>query len=300
MSVRAFIAGSLLLSLFLFLNLDAYAVSVRDDSGKRIELAHPATRIVTLAPNLTELVFDLGAGDRVLATVQFSNYPAEAKRIPRIGSSGSLNIETMLAYRPDLVLAWRSGNNPQQLSTIERLGIPVFRSEPQTLADIPATLEKLGRLLGRERQANVLARRMRNGIEVLRSENAGRPIITGFYQIWDRPIYTINGRHIISDVMRLCGVRNVFADVPVLAPVVSRESVLARNPQIIISGGSAANAEQSLASWRDWPALAAVRAHNLFHIDADLMQRDTPRILDGARTLCRQAQLARQNLQLDR
>jgi len=300
MSVRAFIAGSLLLSLFLFLNLDAYAVSVRDDSGKRIELAHPATRIVTLAPNLTELVFDLGAGDRVLATVQFSNYPAEAKRIPRIGSSGSLNIETMLAYRPDLVLAWRSGNNPQQLSTIERLGIPVFRSEPQTLADIPATLEKLGRLLGRERQANVLARRMRNGIEVLRRDNAGRPIITGFYQIWDRPIYTINGRHIISDVMRLCGVRNVFADVPVLAPVVSRESVLARNPQIIISGGSAANAEQSLASWRDWPALAAVRAHNLFHIDADLMQRDTPRILDGARTLCRQAQLARQNLQLDR
>jgi iron complex transport system substrate-binding protein len=274
----------------------AGAVTVRDDSGQTIELAHPARRVVTLAPNLTELVFDLGAGERVLATVQFSNYPDAAKRIPRIGSSGSLNLEAMLAYRPDLVLAWRSGNNPQQIETIERLGIPVYRSEPQRLQDIAVTLEKLGRLLGRETQGEALARQLRQGIAQLRNHYAGRPMLSGFYQIWEQPLYTVNGRHIISDVMRLCGIRNVFADDPVLAPVVSLESVIARNPQMIISGGSGGSAAHALAKWRDWPSLTAVRAHNLFHIDADLMQRDTPRILEGARRLCQQAQLARQHL----
>jgi len=276
--------------------IHAYAVSVRDDSGRKIELARPATRIVTLAPNLTELVFDLDAGERVLATVQFSNYPAEAKRIPRIGSSGSLNLEAMLAYQPDLVLAWRSGNSPQQLETIERLGIPVYRSEPRKLEDIAVTLEKLGQLLGRESRAATLARQMRQGIADLRETYSRRSPISGFYQIWDRPIYTINGQHIISDVMRLCGINNVFGGSPVLAPVVSLESVIARNPQIIISGGSDENAAQALSAWREWPSLSAVRAHNLFHIDADLMQRDTPRILDGARLMCRYAQLARRHL----
>jgi len=274
----------------------AAAVTVSDDSGKTVELARPARRVVSLAPNLTELMFDLGAGDRVVATVQFSNYPAAAKRIPRIGSSGSLNLETMLAYRPDLVLAWRSGNNPQQIETIERLGVPVYRSEPQQLEDIAVTLEKLGHLLGRDTQGAALARQLREGIAQLRKRYAGRQTLRGFYQIWDRPVYTVNGRHIISDVMGLCGIRNVFAGNPVLAPVVSLESVIARNPQIIISGGSANNAAQVLEKWRDWPTLAAVRAHNLFHIDADLMQRDTPRILEGARLLCQQAQLARRHL----
>jgi len=274
----------------------AAAVTVSDDSGNAIELARPARRVVTLAPNLTELVFDLGAGDRVVATVQFSNYPAAAKRIPRIGSSGSLNLEAMLAYRPDLVLAWRSGNNPQQIETIERLGIPVYRSEPRQLEDIAVTLEKLGRLLGRDTQGEALARHLRQGIAQLRKRYAGSRTLRGFYQIWDRPIYTVNGRHIISDVMALCGIRNVFAGNPVLAPVVSLESIIARNPQIIISGGSANNAAHVLEEWRDWPTLTAVRAHNLFHIDADLMQRDTPRILEGARLLCQQAQLARRHL----
>jgi iron complex transport system substrate-binding protein len=278
--------------------LNAHALQVVDDSGKTLRLPHPAQRIITLAPNLTELLFDLGAGERVVATVQFSNFPAAAKRIPRIGSSSSLNLEAILSYQPDLILAWQSGNNPQQLLAIERLGIPVYRSEPHTLQDIPRTLGKLGHLLGLESKAAQLANRMQAGITDLRQRYAQRKPLTGFYQIWDTPIYTINGKHIISNIMALCGVRNVFADAPILAPVVSMEAVLARDPQMIISGGSAKVRAENLAMWQAWPQLTAVRAHNLFYIDADLMQRDTPRILEGAKVLCLQAEEARRNLGL--
>jgi iron complex transport system substrate-binding protein len=288
-------ACSLVLLLFLYDN--AYAIDVVDDSGKTIQLHQPATRIITLAPNLTELLFDLGAGDRVVATVQFSNYPEAAKKIPRVGSSGSLNLEEVLRYQPDLVLAWRSGNNPQQVLAIEQLGIPVYRSEPGALEDIPATLIKLGQLTGLANKAKDIAQHMQAGIANLQQHYAHRKILSGFYQIWDEPIYTINGKHIISDIMRLCGVHNVFADAPIIAPVVSMEAVIAKDPQMIISGGSARKQAQNLSLWRAWPQLTAVRANNLFYIDADLMQRDTPRILEGAEVLCRQADEARRHLQ---
>lgn len=283
--------------LLLFSSGPLHALEVQDDSGATIRLPHPAQRVITLAPNLTELLFDLGAGNRVVATVQYSNFPAAAKRIPRVGSSSSLNLESVLRYHPDLVLAWRSGNNPQQLVDIERLGIPVYRSEPGTLDAIPITLRKLGRLLGLENRAEVLAKKMAHGIDELQRRYAHRKTLRGFYQIWHDPIYTVNGKHIISDIMQLCGVHNVFANAPIIAPVVSLEAVLARNPQMIISGGSTKMQVQNLSAWKTWPQLAAVRANNLFYIDADLMQRDTPRILDGAQILCRQADEARAHLQ---
>lgn len=274
----------------------AQAIEVVDDSGKHIHLSKPATRIITLAPNLTELLFDLGAGDRVVATVQFSNFPAEAKKVPRIGSSASLNLESVLFYHPDLVLAWKSGNNPQQLQAIERLGIPVYKSEPDKLNDIPATLIKLGELIGEEKRGQQLANKMQSGIASLEKRYAHRKLIRGFYQIWHKPIYTINGKHIISDIMQLCGVHNVFADASIIAPVVSMEAVIARDPQIIISGGSKAMQAKNLSAWKKWPQISAVRANNLYFIDADLMQRDTPRILNGAEELCKQAELSRQHL----
>lgn len=295
MPIKAFFAGCVLLIWLVSLNVRA--LSVRDDSDKMIQLREPAQRIITLAPSLTELVFDLSAGDRVVATVQFSDYPEAAKHIPRIGSSGNLNLEAVLGYHPDLVLAWQSGNNPQQLIAIEQLGIPVYRSEPGKLQAIPTTLIKLGQLLGVQAKADALAQHMRAEIARLQQRYAHRPILTGFYQIWDQPIYTINGKQIISDVMRLCGVHNVFADAPIIAPVVSVEAVLAKDPQMIISGGSAQMQTQNLSAWRAWPQSTAVRANNLFYIDADLMQRETPRILEGAAKLCQQAEEARRHLQ---
>jgi len=274
----------------------AQAVEVIDDSGRAVRLAQPAARVITLAPNLTELLFDLGTGNRVVATVEFSNFPTAAKKIPRIGSSASLNLESVLAYHPDLVLGWQTGNNPQQLIEIERLGIPVYRSEPGKLQDIPATLIRLGRLLGVQARAQQLAEQMESEITRLKKRYAHASQIRGFYQIWHQPIYTINGRHIISDIMQLCGVHNVFADASIIAPIVSMEAIIARDPQIIISGGSEPMQAKNLSFWRHWPQISAVRANNLYTIDADLMQRDTPRILQGANVLCEQAELSRQHL----
>lgn len=280
----------------LFHTLSAHAISVRDDSGRTISLVKPATRVITLAPNLTEMVFDIGAGHDVVATVQFSNYPSSAKRIPRIGSSDSFNLEAILKYRPQLVLAWLSGNNPLQLRAIERLGIPVYRSQAHSMDGIASTLVRLGKLLGRQDRASALAEKMRSGIRQLKRQYAGRRLISGFYQIWYQPVYTVNGQHVISQIMRLCGVHNIFADAPFLAPSVSKESVLAKDPEMIISGGSVAEGSRNLKIWQNWPQLTAVRAHNLFYIDASIIQQDTPRILEGARVLCRDADIARMNL----
>lgn len=288
--------GCICSCVLLFYTLSARAVSVRDDSGRRIELAQPASRVITLAPNLTEMAFDIGAGRNVVATVQFSNYPPAAKRIPRIGSSDSLNLEAILKYRPQLVLAWQSGNNPLQLRAIERLGIPVYRSQAHSLDGIASTLVRLGKLLGKPERAEALAKTLRSEISRLKRRYAGRQVISGFYQIWNQPVYTVNGRHVISHIMQLCGVRNVFANAPFLAPSVSREAVLAKDPKMIISGGSASVGSHNLRAWRAWPQLTAVRAGNLFYIDADLIQRDTPRILQGARVLCRDADIAREHL----
>ena len=288
-----FILASLL---FFIVSLTSAAVEVIDDSGDMLRINQPVARIITLAPNLTELLFDLDAGDQVVATVQFSDYPAAAKNIPRVGDSGNLNLEAVLSYHPDLVLAWLSGNNPQQVAALEQLGIPVYYSEPGRLQDIPVTLRKLGLLLGREQKATELALQMEAGIAELKQRYAKREKLRGFYQICHEPIYTINSKNIISDVLRLCGIENVFAEAAIIAPVVSMEAVLARDPQIIISGGSSRMQAQNLSAWKAWPQLTAVVANNLYYIDADLMQRHTPRILEGAELLCQQADEARENL----
>lgn len=288
--------SALAISLLLLKAFTVQAVSVRDDSGRIVKLAHPANRVITLAPNLTEILFDIGAGHDVVATVQFSNYPAAAKHIPRIGSSDSINLEAVLKYRPQLVIAWLSGNNRSQLRAIERLGIPVYRSQAHSLEGIASTLVRLGKLLGEQHKAMALAAKMRAGISQLRQRYAGRKPITGFYQIWNQPIYTINGKHVISYIMHLCGVQNVFTNAPFLAPMVSRESVLAKDPEMMISGGSSRVGSHSLTPWKSWPQLIAVRAKNLFYINADIIQRDTPRILEGARVLCRDADIARKHL----
>ena len=278
--------GLLLLCLIVLLLLSpprAHALEVVDDTGRTLTLTKPAQRILTLAPHLTELLYAIDAGELIVATVEFSDYPLPAKNIPRIGNFDRLNIEAILAYQPDLILAWQSGNNPWQLETLEKLGLRVYRSEPGTLAALPETLEKLGSLSGRSQAAQVAGGDLRNRIQTLERRYAGRAPVRAFYQVWDPPLYTINGAHIISDVLRLCGIQNVFAKVTQLAPQVSEEAVLAADPQMIIAGQ---DQDGAFARWRKWPQLQAVAKNNLYRVNPDLMQRHTGRLLDGAKLLC--------------
>lgn len=280
--------------LCLLLALPAWAqVSVRDDAGNLVRLAQPARRIVSLAPHATEILFAAGAGDRMVGVVGYSDYPPAARSLPQVGSYRALDVEAIAALRPDLVVAWQSGNPPGQLEQLRKLGLTLFLSEPRHLPDIPDDMERLGVLAGVPGPARTAADRWRAGYRALARRYAGRPPVRVFYEIWNRPLMTVNDRQIISDVLHLCGGQNVFGALPALAPAVSTEAVLAADPEAIIAAGSGGKRPPWLDDWLAWPRLAAVARHNLFVVDADLVNRAGPRLLAGARQVCEALEQAR-------
>jgi len=259
---------------------------VTDDAGNSVRLAQPARRIVSLAPHATELLFSAGAGERVVGVVEFSDYPPAAQRLPRVGSYNAVDLEAILALHPDLVVGWASGNPPGLAAQLRGLGLAVFLSEPRALEDVASNLERLGQLAGSEAQAARAAADYRARLRGLRERYAGRPPVRVFYQIWHRPLLTVNGEQLISKVIRLCGGRNVFADLPTLVPSLDVEAVLAADPDAILHGVRSAVGEDWVAFWRRWPQLRAVREGHLISLPADLLQRPSVRVLDGAGALC--------------
>ena len=268
-------------------------IRVTDDAGRAVVLAAPAQRIVSLAPHVTELLYAAGAGAKVVGVVQYSDYPEAAKALPRVGGYTAVDMEAVVALKPDLVIAWKSGNRNQQYDRLEKMGIPVFVNEPRSLDDVARSLETFGRLAATPTEAGMAAAAFRARRDALAARYAQRPPVEVFYQIWNRPLMTINGKHLISDVMALCGGHNVFADLPILAPTVTEEAVLAAAPQAIVASGMGDSRPEWLDSWRRWTALPAVARDNLFFIPPELLQRHTPRILDGATRLCEQLEQAR-------
>jgi iron complex transport system substrate-binding protein len=262
-------------------------IRVTDDTGQQLTLQAPARRIVSLAPHITETLFAAGAGAAVVGTSEYSDYPEAARAIPRVGGGGGLDLEAILALQPDLVIAWESGNPARQARRLQQLGLPVFFSEPRRMEDIASTLERFGELTGNRETAHLQSRAFSDRLEELRRRYSGRDAVSVYYQIWERPLMTVNGRHIVSDVMRLCGGRNVFADLPALAPQIDIEAVLATNPEVIVIGDAAGEPAASLVAWERWPELTAVRHRHLYAIQRELLVRQTPRLLDGADQLCR-------------
>ncbi|MBF0190630.1 MAG: cobalamin-binding protein [Magnetococcales bacterium] len=269
-------------------------VSASDASGRVIQLPHPAQRVVSLAPNLTELMFAVGAGAQLIGAADHSDFPPPARQIARIGGYDRFDPETVIALRPDLVLGWSSGNPAASLERLERFGLTVFRADPLRLDEIPLDLERLGLLTGHARQAESEARAFRARLAALRLRYREAPRVRMFYQVWHQPLMTINGAHLISDVMALCGGENVFAHLNTLAPVIDLEAVLAADPEAIVASGMDAQRPEWLDHWREWRPLTAATRENLFFIPPDLLQRHTPRILDGAERLCPLLETARQ------
>jgi iron complex transport system substrate-binding protein len=274
----------LLLVLFV-VNANA-AVSVTDDYGNVVRLSKPATRIVSLSPHLTELLYAAGAGGKVVGAVEYSDYPAEARALPRVGSDFGIDLEHVLALRPDLVVAWPNAGSVKAVDRIAGVGVPVFRSEPRELDDIPRTLERLGVLSGEENQAAHAAADFRAGVAELKRRYQGRATVRVFYQVWDRPIVTVNGQHLISKIIRLCGGENVFAGLPVIAPEINREAVLRADPDVIVASGANQDRPSWLDEWKALPLRAAAHGQ-LYGVARDLIQRPTPRILEGAARMCR-------------
>ena len=256
-------------------------VSVKDDYGNLLRLPSPAARIVSLAPHLTELVYAAGAGERMVGAVEYSDFPPAARALARVGNDAHISLESVLALRPDLIVAWPNPGSVRAINRLAELGIPVFRSEPRELEQIATTLERLGTLAGTHAPATWEARLFREKKAELEKRYAGRPKVRVFYQVWDRPLVTVNGDHVISKVIALCGGENVFAALPLIAPEVDAEAVLRAAPEVILTSRPGAQPPRGLPGSR----LAAV--------PADLLQRHTPRLLEGAEQVCRALEDAR-------
>jgi iron complex transport system substrate-binding protein len=270
----------------------AAAAPLADDRGRPLHLRAPASRIVTLAPGLTELAFAAGAGGKLVGVSAWSDYPEAARRLPQVGDSSRLDAERILLLGPDLLLGWLSGNPAGEIARLERLGLPVFAVEPARLADVPRVLRVIGALAGTEAEAERAAAAFEAEVSALRARYGARPRVSVFYEIWDEPLLTVNGEHIISDVIRLCGGRNVFADAPLLTPAVSPESLLAADPDVIIASVSS-GAHAAARRLRKLPSLRAAAGGRVFTVPADFIQRATPRIIEGARQVCEALEHAR-------
>ncbi|MDR3352701.1 MAG: cobalamin-binding protein [Zoogloeaceae bacterium] len=293
-----FFAGLFLFVCFLFAPVVAQGeIVVRDDVGHEIRLAHPARRIVSLAPHATETLYAAGAGHALAGAVAFSDYPPAARSLPQVGNYTRLDLEAILNLKPDLVIAWESGNPPAQLAKLRAFGIPVFVTQPNTMEDIARQLEAYGRLAGTEALAGRAAAEFRARLARLAATYSGRSPVRVFYQIWKGPLFTVGKPQIITRAIQLCGGVNIYGHLEQMAPTVSLEAVLAADPEAIVATGMADARPEWLDDWKLWPRLAAVRYGNLFHINPDIMQRHTPRLLEGTETLCQQLETARKNRQ---
>lgn len=248
-------------------------------------LPRPAQRIVTLAPSLAEMTYAAGAGGRLVAVARLSNFPPAARGIPQIGDAVRVDFERIIALKPDLVLAWMSGNSAADVERLERLGLATYVSEARRLADIPLQLRAIGALAGTAVDAGKAAASFEREVDNLRKRHAQSRKVRVFYEIWRKPLMTVSGAHLISDVIVLCGGENVFADVSQLTPTISLEAVIAAKPEAILGGGSADGAKEFIAQWRA-AALQPLRNVPAYYVHPDRMQQATPRIVDGAREVC--------------
>ncbi len=284
--------GALVLTLCFVASAATQAqLAVVDDSGARVELAQPARRIVSLAPHLTEQLFAIGAGDLVVGTTEFADFPEAARAVPRVARAHSVDLERVKALSPDLIAIWGSGFPAATVDAVRRLGIPVFVSEPARLADIATSLERLGQLTGRS--AERPAASFRASLDALRERYRARRSVRVFYQVWSEPLMTLGGRHVITEAIALCGGQNVFASLSPIAPRVSTESVLAADPEVIITAEPGGRPSGALAMWQRFDGINAVKRHHLVTLDADRINRHGPRIVDEIAVMCEAIDRAR-------
>lgn len=265
------------------------SVSAVDDTGQAVMLAQPARRIVSLAPHATESLYAIGAGTLLVGTTDFSDWPAEARRLPRVGGYAGVSVEKVLALRPDLVVGWASGNAPREIARLRALGVPVFLSEPSSLEQVASTFERLGVLTARPAAGRREAASFRQAVASARQAHAGLPVLDVFVQVSETPLLTVNGRQFLSALLEVCGGRNLFAGLPQLVPQVSPEAVLAARPQVMLVPGPVSRLER----WRRWPQIPAVATGQLHGLPQDWVSRPGPRLVRGMDAVCQALDQAR-------
>ena len=270
-------------------------IQVQDDLGRKLVFDAPVQRIISLAPHNTENLFTAGAGAQIVGTVDHSDFPVAALDIPRIGNYKQFNLEAILALKPDLIVAWSSGNTQASVQQLIDLGLPVFYSEPGTFELIISNIERFSLLSGQTETAAPQLASMRKTINSLRRAYSEQTPVSVFYQVWDQPLITLNGHHSVSRAIEICGGFNIFADEPTIAPRINIEGIIARNPQLILlAGHEQAQALSWVEKWKKWPAIDAVSREQVKAIEADIINRPTQRFIEGTTTICELVDAARQ------
>jgi iron complex transport system substrate-binding protein len=265
----------------------AGGVTVVDDVGRKVTLPRIPQRIVSIAPGATEMLFAAGAGSRVIATVEFSDEPAEAKKVPRIGDSNAVDMERVVALRPDVVVVWEGGNNVAQINRLENLKVPLYRHKVSRLGDIPMSLRRLGALTDTGAAAEAAARDVEMRLAALQQrygQAAQKPTV--LLEVWNRPIYTVGGSQMMTDSLRLCGTRNVFDDLKEQGPTVDTEAVIGRDPQIIVAVAPPGVSQEWLTEWKRFGTLRAVRDGRLVPFEDQRLSRLGPSAVAGTEALC--------------
>ena len=241
-----------------------------------------AQRVVALAPSLSEIMLELDAAERLVGVLDGGPRPPALAHLPSLGRYGQLDLEALLAAQPDLILLWPDSIGPVMQARLRELGIPLLEAQPHSLDELAGQLAQIGAAVGHAEQGRRLAVQLRAGAAELAARYARQPPLAVFLQVWDRPLYTLGGRQIVSDALRLCGARNVFADLDLPAPVVGVEAVLARDPAVIL-----VSEPQQLDAWQRWPQLAAVRRGQVWALPDRGLERPSFQMLAATEQLCR-------------
>jgi iron complex transport system substrate-binding protein len=270
----------------------APARTVTDDTRQAVTVGGPPLRIASLSPGGTEMLFAAGAGGEVVATTRYSDEPPAARAVPRIGDAVAIDVERLVLLHPDVVVAWPGGGNPAQQARIAALHIPVYEQQALRLTDLAPSVRRLGALAGTQGAAERAARAIEARLGALEREYSGGAWGAGRHpsvllEVWNRPIYTVGGRQLMSDALALCGARNVFGDLPEAGPAVNVEAVIARDPDIIIAAGPPGESAAWLRDWQRFGTLAAVREHRLIAFDNQALSRLGPSVLSATEELCR-------------
>lgn len=270
---KAFFIGLLLFS------VSGSALAEQVNDSKKL-------RIIALAPHIVENLFAIGAGDNIVGTVDYADYPSEAQSIERIGGYYGISLEKVLALKPDLVIAWKSGNQSEDLAQIERLGIKVYLSNPTTIAGVADELLTFGEFTGNIEQSQQAASAFTQKLNAIIKSQQDKKNITGFYQLWAEPMMTVGKNTWINQLIETCHVSNVFAQSVTDYPQIGIENVIVTKPQVIIIPDEKSKTPQPVVNWQKWPEVPAVKNDQFISVNADLLHRFTPRMLDGLADMC--------------
>ncbi len=248
--------------------------------------AEKPQRIIALAPHIVEMLFDIGAGSKIIGTVEYADFPEAALNIPRVGGYHGIQIEKILALKPDLVIVWKSGNKVSDVEQMEKMGLNIIYSQPKKIEDVAQELRKLGKVTGHEIQAEAVADRYAQRLKNLRQQHATIAPMKVFYQLWPAPMRTINKETLINQLIEVCQGENVFASNPTPYPQIGIENVIVAQPEIIILPDEKSNKEQPVINWHKWPEIPAAKHNRFIRVNADLMHRFSTRMLEGIEDMC--------------